>query len=31
MFLMFLPEENKERFLLVCVYAAISNEIFAEE
>ena len=31
MFLMLLQEENKERFLKVCVYAAISNEIFAEE
>ena len=31
MFLMLLKEENKERFLKVCVYAAMSNEIFAEE
>lgn len=31
MFLMLLKEENKERFLKVCVYATMSNEIFAEE
>ena len=31
MFIMLLKEENKERFLKVCVYAAMSNEIFAEE
>ena len=31
MFLMLLKEPNKERFLTQCVYAAMSNEIFAEE
>lgn len=31
MFLNLLREESKELFLKVCVYASLSNEIFAEE
>lgn len=31
MFLNYLNEENKEGFLKICVHAALSNEIFAEE
>lgn len=31
MFLSYLKEDNKEKFLKVCVHAALSNEIFADE
>lgn len=31
MFLSYLTDSNKEGFLKICVYAALSNEIFAEE
>ena len=31
MFLNYLSEESKEDFLKLCVYAALSNEEFAEE
>lgn len=31
MFLNYLEETNKENFLKVCVHAALSNKIFAEE
>ncbi|MDD6488437.1 MAG: hypothetical protein PUG48_01290 [Clostridia bacterium] len=31
MFLSYLKEENKERFLKLCVHAALSNGVFAKE
>ena len=31
MFLSYLGEENKERFLKLCVHAALSNGVFAKE
>ena len=31
MFLCYLGEENKERFLKLCVHAALSNGVFAKE
>lgn len=31
MFLSYLNDTNKERFLEICVHAALSNEVFAEE